>query len=107
MAQQDELMKAAEQTEDLPDPDDVVGADEEIPVREIFDDEFVGEKTDFDDFDEMVAASPSEATSADDLERVGSGEWDDFVAEHTVFEDEEEFVFAGRDHWVATKLGLN
>jgi hypothetical protein len=67
----------------------------------------VREHTDFDTFDEMVAASPSNATTADELGRVGDGEWDAFVAETTVFEDEEAFVFAARDYWVAVQLGLD
>ncbi|WP_336022881.1 hypothetical protein [Halobellus salinisoli] len=107
MAQESDLEEAAEAAADLPDPRDVVGEDEEIPLREVFDETFMRENTDFDTFDEMVAASPSEATSADDLEKIPRGAWDDFVAETTVFGDEEEFVFAGRDHWVGKKLGLN
>ncbi|RLM53672.1 hypothetical protein DVK02_12540 [Halobellus sp. Atlit-31R] len=107
MAQQFDLEEAAEQAEDLPDPREIVAKDEEIPIRELFDEEFVRENTDFDNFDEMVAASPSDATSADDLELVPDGEWDEFVAEHTVFDDEEEMVFAVRDHWVAAALDLN
>lgn len=107
MARQSDLEQAAEAADDLPDPRDIVGKDEEVPIREVFDAAFVAENTDFDTFDEMVAASPSDAASADDLELVGSGEWDEFVAETTVFDDEESFVFAGRDHWVATALGLN
>ncbi|WP_049987484.1 hypothetical protein [Halobellus rufus] len=101
------LEEAAEAASDLPDPRDVVDKDEEIPLVEVFDEAFMRENTDFDTFDEMVAASPSDATSADELEKIPRGEWDDFVAETTVFADEEEFVFAGRDHWVGKKLGLN
>jgi len=107
MQRQSELEKAAEAAEDLPDPRDIVGESEEVPIREVFDEDFMTSNTNFDTFDEMVVASPSEATSADDLDRVGSNEWDDFVAETTIFEDEEDFVFAGRDHWVAKSLGLD
>jgi hypothetical protein len=102
-----ELRRAVETAEDLPDPHSIVGRHEEVPLREIFDEAFVRENTDFDTFDEMVAASPSEAASTDELGKVGGGEWDTFVAETTVFEDEEAFVFAARDHWVATRLGLD
>ncbi|QCC47832.1 hypothetical protein [Halobellus limi] len=107
MARQSDLEEAAEAADDLPDPRDVIGKDEEVPLGEIFDGTFMTENTDFDTFDEMVAASPSEATSADELGRIPRGEWDEFIAETTDFEDEEEFVFAARDHWVAKKLGLN
>jgi len=107
MAQQFDLEEAAEEAEDLPDPREIVAKDEEIPIEELFDEDFMQENTDFETFDEMVAASPSDATSADDLELVPDGEWDEFVAETTVFDDEEEMVFAVRDHWVAEKLGLN
>ena len=107
MAQQFDLEVAAEEAEDLPDPREIVSKDEEIPIEDLFDEDFMQENTDFETFDEMVAASPSDATSADDLELVPDGEWDEFVAETTVFDDEEEMVFAVRDHWVAEKLGLN
>ncbi|MGQ4557586.1 hypothetical protein [Halobellus sp. GM3] len=107
MTRQSTLEQAAEAADDLPDAEDIVAPDEEVPIRDVFDAEFMGSNTDFDTLDEMVAASPSTATSADDLERVGSNEWDEFVAETTVFPNEEAFVFAARDHWVAKSLGLN
>jgi hypothetical protein len=107
MANDADLRRAAETAEDLPDPYSIVGRDEEVPLREIFTEAFVRENTDFDTFDEMVAASPSGAADADELGTVGNGEWDAFVAETTVFDDEEEFVFAARDHWVAARLGLD
>ncbi|GGJ03423.1 hypothetical protein GCM10008995_11470 [Halobellus salinus] len=106
MADDTNLRKAAETADDLPDPHSVVGKHEEVPLTEVFDGAFVREHTEFDTFDEMVAFSPSEAATADELGTVGDGEWDAFVAETTVFEDEEAFVFAARDHWVAVRLGL-
>lgn len=101
-----DLVEAAAEAEDLPDPRDVVGEHEEIPIRELFDESFVRSHTEFDSFDEMVAASPSDADSADALELVPDGTWDEFVAETTDFDDEEALVFAVRDHWVATQLDL-
>ena len=101
-----DLETAVAAAEDVPAASDVHDPDEPIPITEIFDDEFVAAHTDFGSFDEMVAASPSDASSADELGRIPDGEWDEFVAESTEFGDEEEFVFAGRDHWVAKKLGL-
>ena len=107
MPNESELRRAAETAEDLPDPYSIVGREEEVPLREIFDEAFVRKNTDFETFDEMVAASPSDAANADELGKVGDGEWDAFVAETTIFEDEEAFVFAARDHWVAARLGLD
>lgn len=106
MTKDSELRRAAETAEELPDPRSVVGRDEEIPLGEIFNETFMREHTDFEAFDEMVAASPANATSAADLGKIGDGKWDAFVAETTVFEDEEAFVFAARDNWVETQLGL-
>ena len=101
-----DLAEAAAAAEEVPDPREVVGEHEEIPIRELFDESFMREYTDFDSFDEMVTASPSEADSADDLELVPDGTWDEFVAATTTFDDEREMIFAVRDHWVATQLGL-
>lgn len=106
MARESDLAERAASATDLPDPHDIVGTDEEIPVRELFDEAFVQEYTEFETFDEMVAASPSDADSADDLSLVAEGMWDDFVAAHTVFDDEEEMVFTAIDDWVAERLGL-
>jgi hypothetical protein len=106
MALNNTLAEAAAKADDLPNPHDIVGKHEEIPIEEIFDETFVQANTDFENFDEMVAASPSEADSAENLELVPDGTWDAFVAETTTFADEEEMVFAARDHWVETQLGL-
>ncbi|MFB6250403.1 MAG: hypothetical protein ABEI27_01735 [Halobellus sp.] len=107
MALPDNLKQAAEEAEDLPNPRDIVAEDEEVPLEELFDEAFMTAHTAFDTFDEMVAESPSSASSASELELIPRGEWNEFVAETTDFDDEEELVFAVRDHWVATKLGLN
>ena len=101
-----DLETVAAEREDLPDADDVYDEGEEIPIEDVFDDAFVRERTEFETFDELVAASPSEAGSADELRRVPHGEWDEFVAETTAFDDEESFVLAARDHWVAKRLDL-
>ncbi|WP_324760800.1 hypothetical protein [Haloarcula montana] len=106
MVRESDLAEVAAEADDLPHPRDVVGEHEEIPVEEIFDQPFMQEHTDFEIFDEMVAASPSDAEDAAELELVPDGSWDAFVAETTVFEDEEAMVFAARDHWVETQLGL-
>ena len=107
MAFETNLEAAAESADDLPTAEEVLSEyDDGIPIRELFSDVFVAEYTDFDAFDELVAASPSDAATVEELERVPDGSWDEFVAETTVFEDEVEMVMAARDHWVAEKLGI-
>lgn len=106
MAYASDLAERAESADDLPDPHDIVAEDEEVPIEDLFSDEFVREHTTFESFAEMVAASPSEADSVDELGRVADGEWDAFVAETTDFTDESDMVFSAIDHWVATELGL-
>ncbi|WP_148414023.1 hypothetical protein [Haloferax sp. KTX1] len=107
MSFESDLEATAETADDLPDAEDVLQDRDEIPIRELFDSAFMTAYTDFDSFDEMVEASPSDVTSADDLSLVPDGTWDEFVAETTVFDDEREMVFAVRDHWVADQLGLD
>ena len=106
MVLETDLETAVAAADDIPDAAEVYDPDEEIPITEFFDEAFVTTYTDFDTFDEMVAASPSNASSADELGRILDGEWDEFVAERTDFADEEAMVFAVRDHWVAKRLGL-
>jgi len=106
MVRERDLTEAAAQADDLPDPRNIVGKHEEIPIRDLFNPSFIQKYTDFESFDEMVAVSPSDADSADELDLVPDGTWDEFVAETTTFEDEAEMVFAVRDEWVAAQLGL-
>lgn len=106
MAFETDLESTVEPANDVPEASEVHDPDEEITIDEVFDRTFMGEHTEFHVFDEMVAASPSNASSADDLKRVPTGEWDEFVAETTAFDDTEEMVFAARDYWVAKKLDL-
>jgi hypothetical protein len=106
MARESDLAEKAASADGLPDPHDIVAKDEEIPVRELFDEAFMRAHTAFETFDEMVAASPSDADSADDLSLVAEGSWDAFVAETTDFGGEEEMVFAAIDDWVGDRLGL-
>ncbi|MFP9193975.1 hypothetical protein ACLI4Q_20455 [Natrialbaceae archaeon A-CW1-1] len=102
-----ELEETAAKCTDLPNAESVYNTDEEISLRDIFDEEFVQEWTEFESLDELVATSPSKAISVDDLGGVSSGEWDEFIAESTDFADEEEFVMTARDHWVAKQLNLS
>lgn len=106
MVLETDLESAVESADDVPDASEVHDLDEEIPIDAVFDEAFMDEYTEFDTFDEMVAASPSAASSADELGQVPTGEWSEFVAETTTFDDDEELVVAARDHWVAKKLGL-
>lgn len=107
MAHTTDIEAAAEQRDDLSTAADVHDSDEEIPITELFDAAFVQAHSEFESFDELVAASPSDASSADELETVRHGEWDEFVAETTDFAGEKALVMAARDHWVAEKLDLN
>ncbi|MEY7849003.1 hypothetical protein AB7C87_07315 [Natrarchaeobius sp. A-rgal3] len=101
-----DLESAIANEDDLPAVDDVYDESEEIPLSATFDDAFVIEHTEFESFDDLVEASPSDASSADELGEVEPGSWDEFVAETTDFADEEQLVMAARDNWVAKKLGL-
>ncbi|WP_435064377.1 hypothetical protein [Halobaculum sp. EA56] len=106
MVLEDDLSERPESPEELRERAAAAPRSEDIDVTDVFDDGFVAANTDFETFDAMVAASPSPADSAADLELIPDGAWDEFVAEHTVFEDEEELVVEARDHWVAVQLDI-
>lgn len=106
MALESDVRAAAEQRDDLPTAADVHDPDTEIPLTDLFDAEFVQTHTEFSSFDDLVAASPSSADTAAELETVSEGEWDEFVAETTDFADEKALVLAARDHWVGKQLEL-
>lgn len=102
-----DLEEVAAEQDNFLNIDEVYDEDEEIAITDMFDGEFISERTDFKNFDELVAESPSEASSSEELETVPHGEWEEFVAERTDFRNEEAFVLAARDHWVAKRLDLN
>jgi hypothetical protein len=106
MVLETDIESAAAKRDNLSNADEVYDRGEDILLDDLFDDAFVRARTQFDSFDELVAASPSDAGSAAELETVPDGEWDEFVAETTEFEYEKEFVLAARDHWVAKRLDL-
>ncbi|WP_101295930.1 hypothetical protein [Halegenticoccus soli] len=106
MVLEPDIEAVAEQRDTLPEASDVYDHDETPHVTDLFDVAFIRAHTEFESFDEMVAASPSDAASADELERVRHGEWDEFVAETTDFKNEKALVMAARDHWVAKRLDL-
>ncbi|WP_266081492.1 hypothetical protein [Haladaptatus caseinilyticus] len=106
MTREVDIEAAVEQRKEIPDVDTVYEPTEEISITDLFDTTFVRNRTEFDSFSELVAASPSNADSAAELDRVSHGEWDEFVAETTDFEDEKSLVMAARDHWVAQTLDL-
>ncbi|MDS0295216.1 hypothetical protein [Halogeometricum luteum] len=101
-----DLESTVASADDVPEASDVHDIGSDVPIDEVFDEAFMAEYTEFDSFEEMVAASPSDASSAAELEQVPTGEWDEFIAETTAFADDEEMVLAARDHWVAKKLDL-
>ena len=102
----DDLSQRSESADELRERAADAPRSEDIEVTDVFDDAFVSEHTAFESFDELVAASPSDAESAAELELVPDGSWDEFVAEHTDFDDEEAMVMAARDHWVAEQLDI-
>ena len=106
MMRETDLESAVASADRVPDASDVHDLGTEIPIEDVFNKTFMAEYTEFDTFDEMVAASPSEASSADELGQIPSGAWDEFVAERTAFDDDEGMVMVARDHWVAERLGL-
>ena len=106
MTLQDDLSERPESAAELRERAAGAPRSGEIDVADVFDDAFVSEHTEFGTFDGLVAASPSPAESAAELELVPDGAWDAFIADHTDFDDEEAMVMAARDHWVATQLDI-
>ncbi|ELZ31303.1 hypothetical protein C474_08357 [Halogeometricum pallidum JCM 14848] len=101
-----DLESTVASADDVPEASAVHDIGSEIPIEDVFDEAFMAEYTEFDSFEEMVAASPSKASSPAELDQVPTGAWDEFIAETTAFADDEEMVLAARDHWVAKKLDL-
>jgi len=106
MAPTDDLSRRSESADELRERATGAPRSGDIGVTDVFDEAFVSEHTAFESFDELVAASPSDAESAAELELVPDGSWDEFVAGHTDFDDEEAMVTAARDHWVAEQLDI-
>jgi phage shock protein A len=106
MVLDDDLDELSESPETLRERATAAPTSEGIELTDVFSDEFVAKHTEFETFDELVAASPATAESAAELELVPDGSWDEFVATRTDFDDEEQFVIEARDHWVAGQLDI-
>ena len=106
MALEDDFEKRVDSIDALREKVDTAPRSEDIEISDFFGDRFIQKSTDFNSFNEMVHASPSEADSAANLDFVSVGTWDEFVQEHTIFTDEEEFIVEARDQWVADQLDL-
>ena len=78
----------------------------DIPLCELFTDEFVLLNTDFSSISEMIAASGFSVQTSEDFANIPDDEWDNHVCQHSRFTSWDEMKGAAAKLWVSRKLGL-
>ncbi len=99
----DDLMDDLEELED--DLEEFEG-EHDVPLTEMFTEEFMQTYTDFESIEAFFGESPWEVESQEDLEAIPDGEADKYVAEHTAFDTSDEMLSAAGNEWTKRQLGL-
>ncbi len=92
--------------DDLKRRAEALDGEHQIPISEIFPDEFMLLNTDFDSIGSMFEASGFTIRSSGDLEAVPPDEWNAFVARRTRFSSWGEMKAAAMKRYVGSRLGL-
>lgn len=77
----------------------------EIPLSELFTDEFVLLNTDFSSISEMIAASGFSVQTSEDFANIPDDEWEKYVCQHSRFTSWEDMKGAAAKLWLSRKLG--
>ena len=85
---------------------EAVGGKYEIPLLELFSDEFMQLHTDYDSLEAMLEASGFIVNSREDCQAIPSDQWDVFVANRTRFSDWQEMMQVAREEYIAKTLGF-
>jgi hypothetical protein len=78
---------------------------EEVPMVEVFNSEFMMMYTDFNSFEEFMESSIWTVESQEDFEAIPEDEFDEYVNEHTEFPSWEVMFETGQRQYFERKFG--
>lgn len=96
---QDDLEGMAEKAKEL-------DGENEVPIEELFPDEFMEENTDFESLESFFRDSPWD-WERDDLEDIPEEKLDEYVRTHSQFSSWEEMMSEAGEIWAAKQLGFS
>jgi len=103
----DGLDETIKSLEDMEQKAQELDGENEVPLSELFTDEFMGLYTDFESLEEFFEESPWEVESGDDIEAIPEDEMDSYVAEHTEFPHTDGMTSKAGSEWAAKQLGFS
>lgn len=78
----------------------------EIPLDELFPDDFMVTYTEFETVAEFFESSPWTVETEEDFERIPEDDFDNYVDRHTGFSSWEAMLSAAAREWVSRQIGL-
>jgi len=79
----------------------------QVPVSELFPEEFMLLNTDYTSFNDMIDASGYSVESFEDFAAIPDDAWEAHVQMHTRFSSWKEMQSTAAQEWAARQLGLN
>lgn len=79
----------------------------ELPMADLFPDDFMHTYTEFNDFDEFLGKSQWKIESQEDFEEIPENQFDRYVDEHTGFNDWETMLEAAGREYILRQLNAN
>lgn len=79
----------------------------EVPIEELFPEEFMRTYSEFESFEEFVGESKWEVQTQEDFEGIPEGEFDEYVDSHTGFNDWETMLEAAGREYVLRQLHVD
>lgn len=78
----------------------------QIPMHDVFTDEFMVTNTDFTSFQSMIDSSGFEITSPETFAAIPQQAWNNFIQERTMFESWDAMKAAAGKMWISRQLGI-
>jgi len=103
----DDLDDEIDSLEDMEEKAEDLHGDQEVPISDLFTDDFMETHTSFGSLDEFFEQSPWDVESDEDIEAIPQDEMDDYVAENTDFPHTEGMTSKAGSEWAAKQLGFS
>ncbi|MFC7188165.1 hypothetical protein [Halorubrum yunnanense] len=103
----DGIDEAIDTLEDMEEKAEEIDGDNDVPLNELFTNDFLQRYTEFASLEEFFEESPWVVESDDDIDAIPQEEMDEYVNEHTTFDDTDEMTGEAATEWAAKQLGFS
>lgn len=102
----DDIDDLVDELEELGDRAEELDGENEVPLSELFNPNFMKGYTDFESIEEFFEESPWTVESEEDLDEIPDGPFNEYVSKHTVFSNQDEMMKKAGEEWTTDQLGL-